>query len=66
MQFSKIRYGRVVKVTYWVSHSLSQGVFPRWNLSKPCEEGEVDGGNKFWHGVHDIKCFVQSHLWVTL
>ena len=30
MQFAKFRYGRVDKVAYWVSHSLSQGVFPRW------------------------------------
>jgi hypothetical protein len=30
-------------VTYWVSHSSSQGVFPRWTLSKSCEEDEVDG-----------------------
>jgi hypothetical protein len=29
-------------VTYWVSHSSSQGVFPGWTLSKPCEEDEVD------------------------
>ena len=43
MQFSKFRYGRVDKVAYLVSHSLSQWVFPRWTLSKSCEEGEVDG-----------------------
>jgi hypothetical protein len=29
MQFSKFRYGRVRKVTYWVYFPLSQGVFPR-------------------------------------
>ena len=48
MQLAKFRYGRVVKVAYWVSHSSSQGVFPKWALSKPCEEDEVDGGKTFW------------------
>jgi hypothetical protein len=38
-------------VTYWVNYSLTQGVFPRWILSKSCEEYEVDGGNNFGHGV---------------
>jgi hypothetical protein len=38
-------------VTYSVSHSLSQGEFPRWTLSKSCEEYEVDGGDTFGHGV---------------
>jgi hypothetical protein len=66
MQFSKFRYGRVDKVTYWVNHSLSQGVFPRWTLSKSCGEDEVDGGKTFGHGVHDIQGFVLSHLWVPL
>jgi hypothetical protein len=43
MQLAKFRYGRVVMVTYWVSHSSSQRVFPRWTLSKSCKEGEMDG-----------------------
>jgi hypothetical protein len=53
-------------VTYWVSHSSSQGVIPRWTLSKPCKEDEMDGGKTFGHGVHDIQRFVLSHLWVPL
>jgi hypothetical protein len=53
-------------VTYWVSHSSSQVVFPRWTLSKSCEEDEVDGGKTFGHGFHDIQGFVLSHLWVPL
>jgi hypothetical protein len=51
MQLNKFRYGRVVMVTDWVSHSPSQGVFPRWTLSNSCEEYEVDGGDTFGHGV---------------
>jgi hypothetical protein len=66
MQLAKFRYGRVVKVTYWVSLSSSQGVFPRWTLSKSCKEDGVDGGKTFGHGVHDIQGFVLSHLWVPL
>jgi hypothetical protein len=66
MQFAKFRYGRVDKVTYWVNHSLSQGVFPTWTLSKSCGEDETDGGKTFGHGVHDIQGFVLSHLWVPL
>jgi hypothetical protein len=66
MQLAKFRYGRVVKVTYWVSHSSSQGVFPRWTLSKSCKEDGMDGGKTFGHGVHDIQGFVLSHLWVPL
>jgi hypothetical protein len=62
MQLAKFRYGRVVMVTYWVSHSLSQGVFPRWTFCKPCKEDEVDGGKTFGHGVHDIQGFVLSLL----
>jgi hypothetical protein len=53
-------------VTYWVNHSPSQRVFPRWILSKPCKEYEVDGGKTFGHGVHDIQGFILSHLWVPL
>ena len=44
MQFSNFRYGRVDKVTYWVNHSSSQGVFLGGTLSKSCGEDEVDGG----------------------
>jgi len=53
-------------VTYWVSRSLSQGVFPRWALSNSCGEYEVDGGKTFGHDVHDIQGFILSHLWVPL
>ena len=66
MQLAKFRYGRVVKVLYWVSHSSSQGVIPRWTLYKSCKENEVDGDKTFGHGVHDIQGFVLSHLWVPL
>jgi hypothetical protein len=66
MQLAKFRYGRVVKVTYWVSHSSSKGVFLRWNLCKSCQEDGVHGGNTFGHGVHDIQGFILSHLWVPL
>ena len=59
MQLSKFKYARVDKVTYWVKHSLSQGVFFGWTLSKSYGEYEV-------HGVHDIQGFVLSHLWVPL
>jgi hypothetical protein len=66
MELAKFRYGRVVKVTYWVSHSSSQGMCSRWTFSKACKEDEVDGGNTFEHGVHDIQGFILSHLWVPL
>jgi hypothetical protein len=66
MQFSKFRYGRVDKVTYWVNHPLSQGVFPGGPLSKSCGEYDMDGGKNFGHGVHDIQGIVVSHLWVPL
>jgi hypothetical protein len=39
-------------------------VFPRWTLSKPRKECEVDGGEAFGHGVRAIEGFVESHLWV--
>jgi hypothetical protein len=63
MQLAKFMYGSVVEVTYWVSHSSSQGVFPRWILSKSRKEDGVDGGKK--HGVRDIQ-LILSHLWVPL
>jgi hypothetical protein len=53
-------------VTYWVRHSSSQGVFPRWTHSKSCKEDEVDGGKNIRHRVHDIQGFILSHLWVPL
>jgi hypothetical protein len=37
-------------VTYWVNHFPIEGVFPRWTISKSCEEYEVDGGNTFGYG----------------
>jgi hypothetical protein len=49
-----------------VDHFLNQGLFLRWILSKSRGEDEVDGGNTFGHGVHDIQGFVLSHLWVPL
>jgi hypothetical protein len=66
MQLAKFRYGRVFKVTYRVSHSSSQGVFPKWTLSKSFKEDGVDGGDTFGHEVHDIQGFILSHLWVPL
>jgi hypothetical protein len=63
MKVAKFRYGRVDKAIYWVNHPLIQGVFPSEPPFKPCEE-EVDGGNTFGHGVHDIQGTVVSHLWV--
>jgi hypothetical protein len=53
-------------VTYWVSHSSNQGVFPRHTLSKSCKKDGVDGRKNFGHGVHDIQGFILSHLWVPL
>jgi hypothetical protein len=53
-------------VTYSVNHSSIQGMFPRWTLSKPCEEDGMDGGNTSGHGVHDIQGFLLSHIWVPL
>jgi hypothetical protein len=54
ISFSKCMYGRVVMVTYWVSQSLSQGMFPKKTLYKSCDDYEVDWGNTFGHGVLDI------------
>jgi hypothetical protein len=31
-------------VPYWVGQSPSQGMFPKENLSRPCNEYEVGGG----------------------
>jgi hypothetical protein len=53
-------------VTYWVDHSLSQGVFPKWTLSKSCSECEVDGVRLPGMGFHDIQGLILSHLWVPL
>jgi hypothetical protein len=66
MQLAKFMYGRVVKVTYWVTHSSSGGLFHKWTLYKSCKEDGMDGGNTFGHGIHDIQGFVLSHLWVPL
>jgi len=51
IQFFEFKYGRVFMVTYWVDHSLSQGVFPNRTLSKPCKEYDMDGVLIYGHGV---------------
>jgi hypothetical protein len=41
-------------VPYWVDQSLSQGMFPKKTLSKPCNDYEVDWGKTLGYGVFDI------------
>jgi hypothetical protein len=41
MRLSKLGYGRVDEVSYWVDLSLGQGMFPKRSLSKPCKVDEV-------------------------
>ena len=53
-------------VIYWVDHSPSKGVFPKWTLFKSCSECEVDGVRLLGMGFRDIQRLVLSHLWVPL
>jgi hypothetical protein len=41
-------------VSYWVGQSPSQGMFPKKNLSRSCNECEVDWGKILGHGVTNI------------
>jgi hypothetical protein len=41
-------------VSYWIDQSLSQGMFAKKTLFKPCSKYEVDEGLTFGHGVLDI------------
>jgi hypothetical protein len=42
MQYAKFKYGRVDKVTYWVNHSISQGVIPSLMQYAKFKYGRVD------------------------
>jgi hypothetical protein len=54
IKFTKFKYGRVVKVAYWVDQPPSPGVFPNKTLYKLCIEHEVDLGKTFGHEILDI------------
>jgi hypothetical protein len=44
MQFAKFRYGRVDKMTYWMNHDSSQGVFPK------CKPSLIHAKKVTWTG----------------
>jgi hypothetical protein len=54
-------------VPYWVSQSLSQGMFPKKALSRPDSVYEVDWGEVLLGmGFLAYQRFVLFHLWVPL
>ena len=66
INFAKFRYGRGVKVPYWVGQSPSQGCFPRRTYLSHVVSVRWIQGKTSRHGVLDIQGFVLSHLWVPL